>query len=101
MLVYDGRSPAARRVAERLEPRLPVGYPVLSWRELPTAGTLQLERRTLGGTVAWVDADGTVHRGRSGVARALIACGGRSGFVGHAMAVPGVGRAVSAAWRRL
>jgi hypothetical protein len=80
---------------------LPAGYPVVSWRDLPTTGTIRLVRRTLGGTVAWVEADGTLHRGRAGVAHALIACGGRNGPVGHAMATPYVGRAVSLLWRRL
>lgn len=100
MLLYDDRSKAATRIAERLQPQLPVGYPVMSWRGLPTTGTVRLERRTLGGTVVWIDADGTNHRGRAGLARALIACGGRPALVGHTMTLPGIGRAVSLAWRR-
>jgi hypothetical protein len=101
MLLYDDRSDAATRLARRLEPQLPVGYPVLSWRGLPAEGTLRLDEHALGGTVAWVQADGTLHRGRDGVAQALIACGGRAALVGHAMRIPVLGRIVGGTWRRL
>jgi hypothetical protein len=101
VLLYDDRSPAATRLARRLEQGLPVGYPVLSWRDLPPEGTLRIDEHALGGTIAWVEADGTTHLGRDGAAQALIASGGRAGIVGHAMRIPVVGRIVGGAWRRI
>jgi hypothetical protein len=94
VLVYDATSPSATRTATSFTDRLPVGYPVVPVADLPAAGTLRLDRSSVAGTLAWIDADGTAHLGRAGVARALIACGGRDGLRGHALALPAIGRLI-------
>lgn len=95
MLVYDAASPAATALAHKLEPIVPVGYPVIPVADLPAAGVLQIAPNEVRGTIAWVDADGTRHHGREGLARALIACGGRPGLRGWMMRVPVAGRIAS------
>jgi hypothetical protein len=95
VLVYDAESRAATTLARKLEPILPVGYPVLPVADLPDAGVLRLAPADVRGTVAWIQADGTRHTRRDGLARALIACGGRPALRGWAMRIPVVGRVAS------
>jgi hypothetical protein len=95
VLVYDADSRAATQLARKLEPILPVGYPVIPVADLPAAGVLEIPAREVRGSLAWVDADGTRHHGRQGLAHALIACGGRPGLRGWALRIPLVGRIAS------
>jgi len=99
LLVYDADDGRARRVADLLRPVLPTGMPVVAVADLPAAGTLSLSRSDVASTVVWVDVDGSQHRGRRGLSRALIVSGGRHAWWGAAIRVPLVGLVAAVLWQ--
>jgi hypothetical protein len=99
LLVYDAADGRARRVADLLRPVLPTGMPVIASADLPEAGTLSLPADEVTGTVVWVDVDGSQHRGRRGLSRALIASGGAHAWWGAAIRVPLVGLVAAVLWQ--
>lgn len=101
MLLYDAASRPATEVAHRIQPHLPVGYPVLGLGDLPPVGTLHVDPDRVRGTVGWVEVDGTLDTGAKGAGRALIACGGRPSVLGWLFVVPLVGQLAYLLWVRL
>jgi len=96
MLVYDRDHPAAAATAGSLQRRLPVGYLVVAAQDLPPEGTVAVTPAMVRNSWAWVDADGTRHHGRRGLARALRACGGRDAVLSALLVLPGTGRPIVA-----
>jgi predicted DCC family thiol-disulfide oxidoreductase YuxK len=90
MLIYDGDCGFCTESARWLEARLPLGYPVVAWQELPSLETLGLTEHDVQTAAWWIDVSGRPHRGHRAIARALVACKGAWSIAGWLLLIPPV-----------
>jgi len=88
MLVFDGDCGFCTQSAQWIEHRLPLGYPVVPWQDLPSLEALGLTEHDVREAAWWIEVSGRPRRGHRAIAAALIACKGGWAAVGFALRIP-------------